>query len=231
MVEKCDTPECLRGVTVKGDLCLPCQKGMPPMKNPKSPHSYTSKTSVKTPALVIVTGKESGNKTPQSKKDKKTPQGNWKKNLTGPQIAKLQRKAVELIFSSYWYGWPQGMPEAFKDMFHSYGVFSTGREVPSKMVGTPDVHRSQVNVRGHPSFVLVMDAIFPMEGERQTFRMIENSPAMKEALGGVSASSAIEMVKNHGKTYTFTKNKDDGSEYRYVDEQGTTRMIPRWAIA
>ena len=67
MAEKCNTPECLRGVDNAGEQCMPCELGMPPMKNAKSPHSYTSKVkgntakpSHKKPKKGIITEEKGG---------------------------------------------------------------------------------------------------------------------------------------------------------------------------
>jgi len=255
MAEKCATPECLRGVDDLGDSCIPCQKGFPPMKNPKSPHAWNNTASKKpgvsgtpkhgnkppnTPKKKEITVEEGGKIQVMPDKtiimtDKKGYKTKFKEHeRIQAEIKQIQRKAVELIFASYWYGWPDGIPEAFTEIFKDYGVFATGREVPSQMVGSPQVHKSQVNVKGHPSFVLVMEVIYPIQGEASTFREIERSPVMMDALNGVSPTHAIEMIKNHGKTFTFQKvggTVTDGSVYKYIDDTGTTRMIPRWAIA
>ena len=42
LVTQCSTPECLRGVGLQGGQCLPCQKSMPPMKNPNSPYAFSN---------------------------------------------------------------------------------------------------------------------------------------------------------------------------------------------
>ena len=232
MAEKCDTPTCLRGVDRVGQLCLPCQKGMRPMTNPKSPHAFDKTTKGK-PKLVIVPKSQNKPKTdpivvkPTLKVSKSY--NNWKKDKTDSEIKRLQKKAVELIFSSYWYGWVDGFPDAFTEIFKEYGNFITGREVPSKMVGTPDVHTSHINMRGNASFVVVMDAIFPLEGESRTFQHIERSPILQDALGSVSTTAAIELIKNNGMPFTFTKK--DEKTYLWQDGNGIEREIPTWAIA
>jgi len=239
MAEKCNTPTCLRGVDATGQLCLPCQKGMRPMTNPKSPHAFDNPTKGVTTGFgkknqpISVT--KGGNKPktvpilvkPTLKVSKSY--NNWKKDKTAIEIKSLQKKAVKLIFSSYWYGWDDGLPDAFKEIFKDYGVFITGREVPSKMVGTPDVHTSHINMRGNASFVVVMDAIFPLEGESRTFQHIERSPILQDALGSVSTTAAIELIKNNG--MPFTLNKKDEKTYLWQDGNGIEREIPTWAIA
>ena len=238
MAEKCDTPSCLRGVDAIGKVCLPCERGMRPMTNPKSPYAWDSSgtTGLPKPSLTITGGSSpKGQNTPTNKpKPKlkivipKSKQENWKKDKSDMEIKRLQRKAVELIFTTYWYGWPKGVPKAFTEIFKDYGAFITGREVPSKMVGTPDIHTSHINARGNSSFVLVMEAIYPIQGEASTFREIERSPIMREALGDVSPTDAIEMVKNDGGPFTFTKK--DEKTYTW-DDNGIKREIPKWAIA
>ena len=241
MAEKCATKECLRGVATAGTRCMPCEKLMPPMKNPKSPHAYTS--SPPTTGTQKAKDKPSKEELVVNKGDKKTPsllgtkidkekvKKNWKKGKTDIEINQMQKEAVKVIFTSYWYGWPDGVPPAFTELFKPYGNFISIREKPSKMKGKPDTHKSTINAKAKKSFVLVVEAIYPIEGTASAFKAIQTSPIMLEALGDVSPTDAIEMVKNNGKSFLFTKNKTDGSEYTYTDDGGTKRAIPRWAIA
>lgn len=229
MAEKCDTPSCLRGVGAIGQICMPCEKGMPPMTNPKSPHAWNN------PIGSATTGSTSKKPKSQDKvKSEPKPKvvipktAKWKKDKSDMEIKRLQRNAVELIFTTYWYGWPKGIPGAFTDIFKDYGVFLTGREVPSKMVGTPDIHKSHINMRGNAAFVIIMEAIYPIQGESWAFKEIQDSQILMEALGGVSATHAIELVKHDGESYTFTKK--DEKIYTWV-ENGVKREIPKWAIA
>jgi hypothetical protein len=199
------------------------------MKNPKSPHAYTSAPgTAKAPSKPSKSEKK---EKPSSKSKKTTKKEDWKKGKTDSQINLMQKDAVQVIFTSYWYGWPDGLPPAFAKLFKPYGNFISIREKPSKMKGKPEIHKSTINVKAKKSFVLVVEAIYPMEGEGRAFTAIQQSPIMLEALGNVSPTDAIEMVKNNGKPFTFTKNKKDGSEYSYIDDGGTKRAIPRWAIA
>ncbi len=232
MAEKCATKECLRGVATAGATCLPCEKLMPPMTNPKSPHAYTSvKPTTGKQKAPIKPSKTEKKEKPSSKSKKTAKKEDWKKGKTDSQINLMQKDAVQVIFTSYWYGWPDGLPPAFAKLFKPYGNFISIREKPSKMKGKPEIHKSTINVKAKKSFVLVVEAIYPMEGEARAFKAIQLSPIMMEALGDVSPTDAIEMVKNNGKAYTFTKHKKDGSEYYYTDDGGTKRAIPRWAIA
>ena len=229
MVEKCDTPDCLRGVGVVGQLCLPCGNGLPPMKNPKSPHAWNNQ--IGTPAKGVTTGFVKKEKKVNNQPISVTKGGD--KPKTDPIIDKtLQRKAVQLIFSAYWYGWKDGLPDGFEEIFKDYGTFVTGREVASKMVGTPAVHTSHINMKGNPSFVFIVDFLYPAEGERRTFEHIERSPTIMDALGGVSAVDAIELIKsdklNPMKPFTFYKK--DENTYTWSDN-GVKREIPTWAIA
>ena len=64
------------------------------------------------------------------------------------------------------------------------------------MQGTPDVHKSSINVAGDKSFILIKEAIYPYEGEAAAFKAIKMSPIMIEKLGDVTPTDAIEMVKN-----------------------------------
>ena len=284
MAEKCNTPECLRGVDNAGEQCMPCELGMPPMKNAKSPHSYTSKVkgntakpSHKKPKKDVITVEKGGKVTiwpdktmivtdkkgtktkvkpslakivQASQKPKKEdmtvkefigartggrvtilPEDQQKHIKSSAQIEQLQKDAVKVIFSSYWYGWEGGIPPAFKDIFSKFGAFISDRAIASKMQGTPDVHKSSINVAGDKSFILIKEAIYPYEGEAAAFKAIQMSPIMMEKLGDVTPTDAIEMVKNDGEAFTFTKTKPDGSEYSYEDPQGVVRKLPRWAIA
>jgi hypothetical protein len=237
MAEKCDTPDCLRGVDAIGQLCLPCENGLPPMKNPKSPHAWNHQNGTqKKPKLRIVppTNITTGIKNPQKKPKLRIVHDGQNKPKTDPIIDKtLQRKAVQLIFSAYWYGWKDGLPDEFEEIFKDYGTFATGREVASKMVGTPDKHTSHINMKGNPSFAFIVDFLYPAEGERRTFEHIERSPVIMEALGGVSAVDAIELIKsdksNPMKPFTFTKKNEQ--TYTWIDDSNITREIPTWAIA
>ncbi len=255
MAEKCNTPECLRGVENAGEQCMPCELGMPPMKNAKSPHSYTSKVKGKTgkpshkkPSLAKIVSAlqkpkkeevtvEKGGKVailPDKTMIVYDKQGNKTKvkpTKSSAQIEQLQKDAVKVIFSSYWYGWEGGIPPAFKDIFSKFGMFISDRAIASTMKGTPDVHKSSINVAGDKSFILIKEAIYPYEGEAAAFKAIQMSPIMMEKLGDVTPTDAIEMVKNDGGAFTFTKTKADGSEYSYEDSHGVTRKLPRWAIA
>ena len=236
MAEKCNTPECLRGVDNAGEQCMPCELGMPPMKNAKSPHSYTSKVkgntakpSHKKPKKGGITVEKGGKLTIVT--DNKGRRVRVKPKKSSAQIEQLQKDAVKAIFSSNWNGGEGGIPPAFADIFSKFGAFISDRAVPSKMQGTPDVHKSSINVAGDKSFILIKEAIYPYEGEAAAFKAIKMSPIMIEKLGDVTPTDAIEMVKNDGDTFTFTKTKPDGSEYSYEDPQGVVRKLPRWAIA
>ena len=96
------------------------------------------------------------------------------------------------------------------------------------MVGTPDTHKSTINARGKASFRIIMDAIYPYEGEAATLKNIQQSPIMKEAVKSLNDGDIMAMVKNDGQPYTF--EKIDEVYYKY-DDNGTSRMLPRWAIA
>lgn len=244
MTEKCDTPACLRGVLNKNQRCGPCKAGMPPMTNEKSPHNYTSTTGSQKgkdkPAkeekgkLVLNKGDKvtvfpsTGDIVVRNKQGKKVT--NFKQGKTDEQIQRLQRNAVKNIFTAYWYGWPDGLPDSFKEIFSRYGSFISDRATPSTMKGMPDVHKSTINVAGDKAFILIKEAIYPIEGEAAAFKAIQMSPIMLEKLGEVSPTDAIEMVKNDGEAYTFHK-KGNGESYTYEDVQGVTRGLPRWAIA
>jgi len=232
MAEKCDTPECLRGVGATGEQCLPCKKGMPPMKNANSPYAHTALTSkLKNPSQGVMPYAQPSTSLPQkpSKAVKvKNKVKKWMTGKTDSEVKRLQKDAVQTIYSAYWFGWPDGIPDAFKDIFAQYGLFISDRAIPSTMVGTPDSHKSTINARGNASFRIIMDAIYPYEGEAATLRNIHQSPIMKDAVKSLNDGDIMAMVKGDGNAYTF--EKIDEVYYKY-DDNGTTRMIPRWAIA
>ena len=220
MSDVCAEQYCLRPVKGKGLVCVPCQKGFPPLMNPKSPYAKGKpKGSATTGTTAVVESAKPQVKAQQPPKPQKT------------ISTELQKEAVKEIFTCYWYGWENGIPSAFKEIFSKYGNFISDRAIPSKMVGNPDVHKSTINIAGNKSFILIKEAIYPMEGEAAAFRAIKQSPIMLEALGDVTPTDAIEMVKNDGQPFTFQKDSTDGSQYRYADGQGVERKIPRWAIA
>lgn len=264
MVEKCDTPDCLRGVDNKGEVCPKCLKGLPPMKNPKSPHAYTMGTSggksgrklpkadikpEKSPSILGVNidkekVKENGSKVTQNI----TGSGNVQvggKTTVNPTVKDYHVKsytqaaskgAVKTIFNSYWYGWPNGTPKIFAEIFADYGEFISDRVAPSKMVGNPLNHKSTINASGHKAFIILAQQIFPpphrMSDERAASQFIEGSQIAKEALGkDIPTTHAIEFLRNNGKAFTFNRGKSDGSLYTYTDKKGKTWKIPRWAIA
>lgn len=228
---QCSTPDCLRGVGLDGGQCKPCSMGMPPMKNPKSPHAW-KKTG--TPSSSTTTSPTTGTGTTGSDKPKvsvKTPEKS--KNVPTIRVKALssaqEKSAVELIFKSFWYGWKNGVPDIFNEIFAKYGSFLSGRVQPSQMVGTPQKHYSSINSKGKKAFVLLQEVILPMEGESKAFKMIKTSPNILDQLGDVSPTDAIEFVKNHGKAYEFTKKNEE--TYTYEDDRGVKREIPTWAIA
>ena len=81
--------------------------------------------------------------------------------------------------------------------------------------------------------------ILGQEGKRSAQRAIESNPIFIDGYKnakGVSAIDMLEAVENNGETFDFildnTRSGDpDFSVYSYVDDTGTKRMIPRWAIS
>ena len=231
MAEKCDTPSCLRGVSATGEQCLPCKKGMPPMKNENIPYAYQNISgggNVQAGGNVVVSYSNPSTSLPQKAFKVKNKVKKWMTGKTDAEVKRLQKDAVQTIYSAYWFGWPDGIPEVFKDIFAQYGLFISDRAIPSKMVGTPDTHKSTINARGNASFRIIMDAIYPYEGEAATLKNIHQSPTMKDAVKELNDGDIMAMLKGDGKAYTFIKVTED--YYKY-DDNGNTRMIPRWAIA
>ena len=234
LVTQCSTPECLRGVGLQGGQCLPCQKSMPPMKNPNSPYAFSNNkppsfafTPPVTPPVANLPSPGSTNPTltPQVKQNVKK----WMTGKTDDEIKRLQKDAVQSIYSSYWFGWKDGVPEMFKDIFAQYGLFISDRAIASKMVGTPDTHKSTINARGKASFRIIMDAIYPYEGEGAAIRNIKQSPIMSEEVVGLNDKDIAELIKGDGEDFVFTKI-GNGELYSY-NRGGVTLKLPRWAIA
>jgi hypothetical protein len=81
--------------------------------------------------------------------------------------------------------------------------------------------------------------ILGQEGKRSAQRAIESNPIFIDGYKnatGVSAIDMLEAVENNGETFDFTlentiSGDPDFSVYSYVDDTGTKRMIPRWAIS
>lgn len=224
-MKKCKVPKCLRGVENKGDVCKKCVMGMPPMENPQSPYAYYNKPSGgrTIPKADIKPEKPPSDKIVQELKPKKTAD------------RQQQKEAVKMIYKSYWFGWPNGTPAIFKELFAQYGEFISDRTTPSKMTGNPNTHKSTINASGIAPMQIVIQLIFPQEGERGTYQYIENNHMIQEALNesgeSVPTTHAIEMVKNDGEAFTFTKANPNGLLYQYEDSKGKVWKIPRWAIA
>lgn len=231
MVVTCDTPFCLRSPADNDVKCLPCQRGLRPLTNPKSPHAAGNSASVEdyvTEALKQELSKKVSAIIQQPKTDNNPPK-NVNQGKTDDEIRILNKNAVEKIFNSYWYGWKDGCPPIFQDMFKKYGNFVPASIKPSTMVGTPATHRSSVNASGNQSFAIVKDVILPFEGKGAAMKAIGNSPALKDTLVGISADDAIAICDNNGIVYDFSK-KGSGDVYTY-DDNGVKRELPRWAIA
>jgi hypothetical protein len=209
-------------------------KGMPPMQNENSRYAYQNiggSGNVQAGGNVVMSYSKPSTSLPQKPTKTVKLKNKVKKWMTGKtdsEVKRLQKDAVQAIYSAYWFGWPDGIPEVFKDIFAQYGLFISDRAIPTTMVGSPDSHKSTINARGNASFRIIMDAIYPYEGEAATLKNIRQSPIMQDAVKGMSDGDIMEMVKQDGDAFTFIKVDDDFYEY---DDKGTTRMIPRWAIA
>ena len=209
---------------------------------PMAPTRHRRAQSIVMPALVRMEASKCGTCTPPvanlpspgSTNPILTPQvkQNVKKWMTGKtddEIKRLQKDAVQSIYSSYWFGWKDGVPEMFKDIFAQYGLFISDRAIASKMVGTPDTHKSTINARGRASFRIIMDAIYPYEGEGAAIRNIKQSPIMSEEVVGLNDKDIAELIKGDGEDFVFTKI-GNGELYSY-NRGGVTLKLPRWAIA
>jgi len=207
------------------------------MTNPKSRHAVGNSSTPK--VLGPQTGMPLGDKLgfpiippkkptaiPKQPVDTKT-----KVIKTKEEIKILNRVAVEQIFKSYWYGWENGHPPFFDELFKDYGNFVHFSVKPSSMIGSPDTHLSTINSSGHKAFAIYV-TIHEVEGKATVMRKLqESSPSLASILFGIAQSDAMAILENNGKNYTFTKMpKGNGDVYTY-DDNGYTRLIPRWAIA
>ena len=238
MVITCDVNNCLRPPASDNPTCVPCQMGMPPMTNPQSPHaaqhSFTPKimkdgkpiqdgsVNMGVPTLVPTVGTSSGTAPPKPTISKAKP---IKTSLSTQD----SKKAVQMIFNSRWWGWEDGLPSQFPDLFAQFGKYHKANVKTSSMVGTPDSHRSQINMKGSPPYVTIMELILPVEGMRSVERKL-SSPIYAEARGEVSIPDMMLAIENDGETYTFEK-VGDGTIYKYEDAKGKEHQLPRWAIA
>jgi len=266
-MEKCNVPNCLRGVENKGDVCKKCLMNLPPMDNPKSPHAYNNPSGTGTASPKADIKPEKPSKIPfmDTTIDVDKVKERWDKIPINPihtrkskpkadkivaaimnpdyfskkaADRKTQKEAVKTIFKSYWFGWPNGTPAVFKELFEQYGEFISERITPSKMVGNPKTHKSTINAGGNEHMNVVVQVIYPpgrQRDEREAYEFIENSQLIQEALNEsgtrVPTTHAIELLKNDGQAFTFTRAKEDGSLYTYEDAKGKVWKIPRWAIA
>ena len=151
---------------------------------------------------------------------------------TKEEIKILNKVAVEQIFNSYWYGWENGHPKLFDEIFSQYGNFIHFSVKTSNMVGTPDTHFSTINSSGHAQFaVFVMIHKDKLESNGSIMRQFQNNahPALSQILHGISPQDTFSILENNGKSYNFTK-VGNGDTYLY-DDNGIQRKLPKWAIA
>ena len=252
MVTTCAVKDCVRPPSSDNPSCKPCQAGLPPMDNPKSPHAAANaggfiprieksgkpiqdgkeelgKAKIVIPSYTVSSGNP-GQQKPTNTKDK------LKKMGIDPALAK---KAVQNLFDMGWFNW-DGVPKVFEEMFKEYGNFISANVKPSTMSGVPQKHRGTVNTKALPSYVMLEEVIMKYEGKSAALRNLESSPALQDGYKKakrVTAVDMIEAVENNGDTFDFTlenhlpKTDTDFATYSYVDDTGTKRMIPRWAIS
>ena len=237
MVTTCATPTCLRPPADGMDMCKPCSVGGKPLTNPQSPHAAQHSFSprvmkdgkpIKDGSVqmgvptVRVPKPGTGTATP---KVTISPKNQIKTSLSTQD----SKKAVQMIFNSRWWGWQDGLPSQFPDLFAQFGKYHKANVKTSSMVGTPDSHRSQINMSGNAAYVTIMELILPVEGMRSVEKKLRN-PIYAEARGAVSIPDMLVAIENDGKTYTFEK-VGDGTIYKYEDDKGKEHQLPRWAIA
>jgi len=237
----CATPTCLRSPADNDTQCIHCQRGMKPMTNPLSPQAAGNKVKLGFDYPGILgpqTGMPLGDKlgfpiilpkkpTVISKQPVDT-----KVIKTKEEIKILNKVAVEQIFNSYWYGWENGHPKLFDEIFSQYGNFIHFSVKTSNMVGTPDTHFSTINSSGHAQFaVFVMIHKDKLESNGSIQRQFSRNahPALSQILHGISPQDTFAILENNGKPYNFTK-VGNGDTYLY-DDNGIQRKLPKWAIA
>ena len=237
----CATPTCLRSPADNDTQCIHCQRGMKPMTNPLSPQA-----ALKLPGNNWITPKVLGPQTGMPLGDKlgfpiilpKKPTVIPKQTVgtkvikTKEEIKILNKVAVEQIFNSYWYGWENGHPKLFDEIFSQYGNFIHFSVKTSNMVGTPDTHFSTINSSGHAQFaVFVMIHKDKLESNGSIQRQFSRNahPAVSQILHGISPQDTFAILENNGKPYNFTK-VGNGDTYLY-DDNGIQRKLPKWAIA
>ena len=255
MVTTCAVKDCLRPPASDNLSCKPCQAGMKPMDNPKSPHAAANAGGfiprIEKSGKPIQDGKEelgkakivSPNTTAQpenSGQQKATNKEDKLKNMgIDPIIAK---KSVQRLFDMGWFNWDGDIPKVFEEMFKDYGNFISANVKPSTMSGVPQKHRGTINTQAKPSYVMLELVILGQEGFSSALKAIESNPIFIEGYKnakGVSAIDMLEAVENNGETFDFTletnaiwpSTQQDNAVYSYFDDLGTKRMIPRWAIS
>ncbi len=238
MVTTCATPDCLRPPADGSYTCRPCDMGRKPMTNPQSPHAAANKGGwqprIMKDGKPIQDGQEikgvakTVKMPPPGSLTTKTPKSPTKKVKTSLSTQD-SKKAVQQIFNTMWWGWKGGLPPSFPDLFKQFGNYIKSDVKPSSMVGTPDRHRSQINIRGDASYVLLMEVILPQERMSGVERKLTNSPIHIEKRGNVSVPDMMIAIENDGKTFDF--EKVDENTYKYEDANGKEHELPRWAIA
>lgn len=178
---------------------------------------------------IVVSSSNPGQQKPTNTKDK------LKKMGIDPALAK---KSVQNLFDMGWFNW-DGVPKVFEEMFKEYGNFISATVKPSTMSGVPQKHRGIINTKAKPSYVMLELVILGQEGKRSAQKAIESNPIFIDGYKkakGVTAVDMLEAVENNGDTFDFTLENTnspstDFAVYSYVDDTGTKRMIPRWAIS
>lgn len=250
MVTTCAVKDCLRPPASDNPSCKPCQAGLPPMNNPLSPHAAANAGGfiprIEKSGKPIQDGKEELGKakivSPKerirsiySPKKPTNTEDNLKKMGIDPAIVK---KSVQKLFDMGWYNWG-GVPKVFEELFKGYGNFISASVKPSTMSGVPQKHRGIINTQAKPSYVMLELVILSQEGKRAALRNLESSPTLQDeytSAKGVTTLDMLEAVENNGNVYDFTLENTNSPQadyavYSYVDDMGTKRMIPRWAIS
>ncbi len=210
---RCGKNGCLRETMVEGTPCKACSIGGRPLTDPKKRGAVKD---------VNVTNKPTIAPTGVTVYDDK---GN---PVDLAVLAQANFKACEFIFKTYWYGWENGCPAIFHEMFKDYGTFTVGGSS-----GNQDTISLSKNPQWNFQKVIFQEekkSNGPTKAYTDLVERIKSSPKLTEPslTGGVSLNDLATMVVNEGKSFTFVKGQMGIMQYE--DATGIIRQIPTWAI-
>jgi|TARA_R110000824_G_scaffold293897_4_gene482212 hypothetical protein len=139
-------------------------------------------------------------------------------------LSEMNKRACEVIFSAYWYGWEHGCPPIFTELFKEYGNFQPG---------ALQARKRKIDVSKNPHWT-TMAKIYDMEKSnplalKELKKSISLSPEFSDKQFDIDISDLVQMVKLNGQSFTF-KEKQKGI-WEYEDKSGVIRQLPAWAIS